>query len=91
MKSSKSSRIDKAVFKLDQNAPAVRVIKAAQAAKLMHPHGADDKGGAQLVPRPAPIVRMVASGADYSDLEIVCGCGEKVTVRCWNNSATPTT
>ena len=85
MKSGRPPRIDKDLFRIEPHALPVRVIKASQANKLLHTHGKDDKAQA-TGPRPAPVVRMVASGADYTDLEISCGCGEKVTVRCWNNN-----
>jgi hypothetical protein len=62
----------------------VRLIKAAQAGKLLgggHAHAAVN--GAH----PKPEIRLVKAGADYCDLEIICGCGENTQVRCWNAPA----
>jgi hypothetical protein len=71
----------------EQGEQSIRLIKAAQASKLFgnlggnaHVHGAD-------VPHKKPEIRMIHSGADYCDLEVVCGCGESTQVRCWNNPA----
>lgn len=61
----------------------VRVIKAAQANKILG-------GGHAHTPEQAhrkPEIRLIQTGADYCDLEVVCGCGESTQVRCWNSPA----
>jgi hypothetical protein len=74
------------IFRRDGEQP-VRLIKAAQAGKLLgggHAHAANAAGnGAHAKPE----IRLVKAGADYCDLEIVCGCGESTQVRCWNAPA----
>jgi hypothetical protein len=66
----------------------VRVIKAAQAGKSLN--GGLDIGhasnGAGKAHKKAEI-RMIHVGADYCDLEVICGCGEVTQVRCWNTPA----
>ncbi len=72
-------------FKQD-NEQTVRVIKAAQASKILggsanaHVHSPAE---AQRKPE----IRLIQTGADYCDLEIVCACGESTQVRCWNSPA----
>ena len=73
------------IFRSDGGEQPVRLIKAAQAGKLLgggHAHAAT-AGGAHAKPE----IRLVKAGADYCDLEIVCGCGESTQVRCWNAPA----
>jgi len=63
----------------------VRLIKADQAAKLLHAsaNGHETlKGGADAHQKPE--IRMIESGPDYCDLEVICGCGVSTQVRCWN-------
>ena len=72
------------IFRRDGEQP-VRLIKAAQASKLLnggvsHNHGA---AGAVEVSK-KPEIRLVHTTADYCDLEVICGCGESTQVRCWN-------
>lgn len=85
MKSLHPSRIHESLFKQDTREQPVRLIKAAQASKLLngsaHSHGALN-GSVEVHKKPE--IRMVQSGADYCDLEITCGCGESTQVRCWN-------
>ena len=72
------------IFNKDQGEQPVRLIKAAQAGKLLgggHAHAAANGTHAK------PEIRLVKAGADYCDLEIVCGCGESTQVRCWNAPA----
>ncbi len=64
----------------------VRVIKAAQAAKILGGHAHASLGSA-LASHKKPEIRLIETGADYCDLEIVCGCGETTRVRCWNTPA----
>ncbi len=71
------------IFRRDTEQP-VRLIKAAQAAKLL--------GGAHAAAPGAkahakPEIRLVKAGPDFCDLEIICGCGESQQVRCWNAPA----
>jgi hypothetical protein len=82
------SRINPSLFRQERGEQTIRVIKAAQASKLLgglasgngHIHNGT---GAQKKPE----IRMIHAGSDYCDLEVVCGCGESTQVRCWN---TPT-
>jgi hypothetical protein len=72
------------IFKQDKEQP-VRVIKAAQANKMLgtangHAHTGD-------APQKKPEIRMIQTGPDYCDLEVVCGCGESTQIRCWNSPA----
>jgi hypothetical protein len=82
------SRINPSAFKQDLDEQPVRLIKAAQASKLFpastngHSHGANHD--APEVHK-KPEIRMIHSGVDYCDLEVVCGCGESTQVRCWNS------
>jgi hypothetical protein len=72
------------IFNQDKGEQPVRLIKAAQAGKLLgggHAHAAAN--GTQAKPE----IRLVKAGADYCDLEIICGCGESTQVRCWNAPA----
>jgi hypothetical protein len=62
----------------------VRVIKAADAATLLP---SEKKDHVHSGPRKPSEVRLVATGADYCDLEFVCGCGEVTRFRCWNAPA----
>ncbi len=59
----------------------VRVIKAADAATLLPPQKKDP---VHAGPRKPSEVRLVATGADYCDLEFTCGCGDVTRFRCWN-------
>jgi hypothetical protein len=75
-------------FKSDTGIQPVRVIKAAQASKILglgHNHAA-----LQAMPdaHKKPEIRLVHAGSDYCDLEVVCGCGESTQVRCWNTPVT---
>ena len=71
------------LFRRDGEQP-VRLIKAAQASKLLggHAHAAT-----AATPHAKPEIRLVKAGPDYCDLEVVCGCGESTQVRCWNAPA----
>ena len=71
------------LFRRDGEQP-VRLIKAAQASKLLggHTHAAT-----AATPHAKPEIRLVKAGPDYCDLEVVCGCGESTQVRCWNSPA----
>jgi hypothetical protein len=89
MKSSQPTRMRESLFKQDLGEQPVRMIKAAQAGKLLNGmgngHGAAH-GSADLHQKPE--IRMIHSGADYCDLEVICGCGESTQVRCWNSPMT---
>jgi hypothetical protein len=72
------------IFRRDGEQP-VRLIKAAQASKLLgggHVHTAAGNST-----HAKPEIRLVKAGPDYCDLEVVCGCGESTQVRCWNSPA----
>jgi len=83
-----SARINSAFFKNDRNEQPIRVIKAAQASKLLNGL-ANGQGHAHngATAHKKPEIRMIHAGADYCDLEVVCGCGESTQVRCWNTPA----
>ncbi len=85
MKSPNNTNLN-SIFRRDGEQP-VRLIKAAQASKLLgggHAHAATTDGnGAHAKPE----IRLVKAGPDYCDLEVVCGCGESTQVRCWNAPA----
>jgi hypothetical protein len=84
MKTPNTSKIS-SIFNHDRGEQPVRLIKAAQAGKLLgggHTHAAVTNGA-----HAKPEIRLVKAGADYCDLEIVCGCGESTQVRCWNAPA----
>jgi len=81
MKNIAPARLPHALFSPDGGAHPVKLIKADQAARLL-PGGtcaATEKG-----PRQAAEIRLVATGPDYTDLEVICGCGEVTRFRCWN-------
>jgi hypothetical protein len=84
MKSTPSKSLA-SIFKNDLDEQPVRVIKAAQAGKLLGTANGHVHTAAQAHKKPE--IRMVQAGPDYCDLEVVCGCGESTRVRCWN---TPT-
>ena len=85
MKTPPSSKISDSIFNQDASEQPVRLIKAAQAGKLLHAssHGQAHLQGAADVHK-KPEIRMIHSGPDYCDIELVCGCGESTQVRCWN-------
>jgi hypothetical protein len=84
MKSPTTSRLNEALFKLDCKEQPVRLIKAAQASKLLNAvHGNGSLHDTAEIHK-KPEIRLVQSGPDYCDLEVVCGCGESTQVRCWN-------
>jgi len=72
------------LFRRNDEQP-VRLIKAAQASKLLggHAHATAAANGSHAKPE----IRLVKAGPDYCDLEVVCGCGESTQVRCWNAPA----
>ena len=85
MKTPLPSKISDSIFNQDTSEHPVRMIKAAQAGKLLNASG----NGHNHLQAPGeahkkPEIRMIHSGADYCDLELVCGCGESTQVRCWN-------
>jgi hypothetical protein len=79
------SRINPTLFKQEPGEQTIRVIKAAQASKLFGNTGGHTH--APAVAHKKPEIRMIHSGPDYCDLEVICGCGESTTVRCWNAAA----
>jgi len=88
MKSTYPSQLHESVFKQDIGAQSVRLIKADQIGKLLHAsaNAHDAVHGAADIQK-KPEIRMIQSGADYCDLEVICGCGESTQVRCWNTPA----
>jgi len=85
MKTPNPSRLNESLFKLDSKEQPVRLIKASQAGKMLHSGGQGqgalhDHGDSHKKPE----IRLIQTGADYCDLEVVCGCGESTQVRCWN-------
>jgi hypothetical protein len=85
MKSPHYSRINPVLFKQQPGEQMVRVIKAAQASKLLN-GAANGHVHPPAEAQRKPEIRMIHSGADYCDLEVVCGCGESTQVRCWNTA-----
>ncbi len=81
------------VLKPASSSQPVRVIKAAQAGKLLGQSGRVAGQGLHALPSPAhqPEIRLIHAGADYCDLEITCGCGENTKVRCWTTPAASAT
>jgi hypothetical protein len=75
------------LFRRDNEQP-VRLIKAAQASKLL---GGGHTHATAATPHAKPEIRLVKAGPDYCDLEVVCGCGESTQVRCWNAPAAQNT
>jgi len=82
MKTSNTPKLS-SIFNQERSEQPVRLIKAAQAGKLLGGHAHADANGTQAKPE----IRLVKAGADYCDLEIICGCGESTQVRCWNAPA----
>jgi hypothetical protein len=76
------------IFKNDHEEQPIRVIKAAQAAKLFNTAANGQAGHSAHEPHGKAEIRMLGAGADYVDLELVCGCGETTRFRCWNTPAT---
>jgi hypothetical protein len=85
MKSPNPSTLNESLFNQQTGEQPVRLIKAAQAGKFLNSsangHGSAH-AGADLHKQPE--IRLIQSGADYCDLEVICGCGESTQVRCWN-------
>ncbi len=67
----------------------VRLIKAAQAGKLLGTSAGHDHAGHNGA-HAKPEIRLIKAGTDYCDLEVVCGCGQSTQVRCWNAPAANT-
>ena len=88
MKSPQLSKINESLFKNDVGEQPVRLIKAAQVGKLLHGSGNGSAQHGSAEHQNKPQIRLINSGADYCDIEIVCGCGESTQVRCWNAAAT---
>jgi hypothetical protein len=87
MKTPQQTRLSDSLFKRGSGEQPVRLIKAAQAGKLLGlPNGHGTKNGGTELPK-KPEIRMIHAGADYCDLEITCACGESTQVRCWNTAA----
>jgi hypothetical protein len=78
------SRFSQPSMQNDAKEQPVRLIKAAQASKILAGHGhLEPIMGASS--HAAPEIRLVGTGADYCDLEVICGCGESTRIRCWNS------
>ena len=78
------SKLASALFRSESGVHTVRVIKADQAEQFASPEKAAAAAAKAAVAHKNAEVRMVGSGADYCDLELVCGCGEVTRFRCWN-------
>jgi len=87
MKSPQLSKINESLFKNDVGEQPVRLIKAAQVGKLLHGSGNGSAQHGSAEHQNKPQIRLIHSGADYCDIEIVCGCGESTQVRCWSSPA----
>jgi len=83
MKPPHTSKINPLLFKQDSGEQPVRLIKASQVGKLL---GASANGHAHgpAEAHKKPEIRLIHSGGEYCDLEVICGCGESTQVRCWN-------
>ena len=79
----KGSKIPAALFTSDAGPYTVRLIKADQAGAFLSPEQ-KNHNHANSGPRKPAEVRLVATGPDYCDLEMVCGCGEVTRFRAWN-------
>ena len=73
-----SSKLHHSLFHQESGGHLVSVIKASQTG-LGKPACGSDRGEK----RPSEI-RLVETGPDYCDLELICGCGEKTRFRCWS-------
>ena len=81
----KSSPSLATLFKPEQSEQPIRLIKAAQAGKILgngHSHVAPAAG---VEAQKKPEIRLIKTGPDFCDIEVICGCGESTTVRCWNS------
>jgi len=81
----RGSKIPSALFS-DAGTHTVRLIKADQAGAFLSPEQ-KNHNHANSGPRKPAEVRLVATGPDYCDLEMVCGCGEVTRFRAWNTPA----
>ncbi len=79
----RGSKIPAACFAPEPTAHTVRVIKSADAGAHLSPDQQGHKHHPKE-PRKPSEVRLVATGPDYCDLELVCGCGEVTRFRAWN-------
>jgi hypothetical protein len=75
------------VFRQESGAHTVKVIKADQAIKMLQA-----EGKALCAPGPEGYrknaeIRLVGTGLDYCDLEVICGCGDVTRFRAWNTVA----
>ena len=88
MKSPTPFTLNESLFKQHSGEQPVRLIKAAQAGKLLN--GSANGNGAVhgTADLHKPEIRLIQSGADFCDLEVICGCGESTQVRCWNTPQT---
>jgi hypothetical protein len=84
MKTIPSPKLAASLFRQDASPHTVRVIKADQATQFASPEKSGHADGQSAHARKNAEVRMVGSGPDYCDLELVCGCGEVTRFRCWN-------
>jgi hypothetical protein len=79
-----NTKLHQSLFRQDSGDQSIRVIKAAQASKLLGGGASNGHTHSAHEPHKKPEIRMIHAGADYCDLEVVCGCGESTQVRCWN-------
>jgi hypothetical protein len=88
MKTTTLPPLHRSLFSQENVAHPVKVIKAEQAINLLSPTGNGSCETGKGSPRKNPEVRLVATGPDYCDLEVVCGCGDTTRFRCWNTPST---
>jgi hypothetical protein len=88
MKTISAAKLHHALFSQEGGALPVKVIKAEQAARLLPGATPGACAAGDQGPRKSSEVRLVGTGPDYCDLEIVCGCGEVTRFRCWNTPST---
>jgi hypothetical protein len=84
MKTISNPKLAASLFRPDNTPHTVRVIKADNATQFASPEKSGHALDTPAHARKNAEVRMVGSGADDCDLEMVCGCGEVTRFRCWN-------
>ncbi len=84
MKSPQPFKLNESLFQQHAGEQPVRLIKAAQAGKLFNGAANGNGVGHSSAGHAKPEIRLIQSGADYCDIEVICGCGETTQIRCWN-------
>ena len=82
-----SHPLAQSLFRQESGAHTVKVIKAEQAIKLLQAEGKTVCAPGPEGYRKNAEIRLVATGSDYCDLEVICGCGDVTRFRAWNTTA----